>query len=91
MKAVMELKPVKFKYKADNSGEEMLGFIAEDVPGLVVMDGRKYLNPIGLAAVFAKVIQEQQKMLQEQKEAMEVMTKRIETLESGMNYGVKGL
>jgi len=34
MEALMELNPVKFKYKADKSGEEYLGFIAENVPAL---------------------------------------------------------
>ncbi len=64
MKAVMELEPVRFKYKADNSGEEYLGFIAEDVPEIVAMKDRKHLNPMDLTAVFAKVIQEQQMMLE---------------------------
>lgn len=76
MKAVIELKPVKFKYKADNSGEEFLGFIAEDVPELVAMDDRKHLNPMDLTAVFANVIQEQQKMLQAQQEAIVSMAKK---------------
>ncbi len=91
MNAVMGLKPVKFKYKADNTGEEYLGFIAEDVPELVAMNDRKHINTMDLTAVFAKVIQEQQKMLQAQQEAMAEMKQEINMLKSGRNYGVKGL
>lgn len=63
MKAVMGLKSVKFKYKANNSGKEYLGFIAEDMPDLVATKDRKGLSPMDLTAVITKVVQEQQKML----------------------------
>ena len=38
------LEPVKFKYKAEDSGEEHLGFIAEEVPDLVATKDRKEIN-----------------------------------------------
>lgn len=91
MEALEGLNPVRFKYKADASGEEHLGFIAENVPELVAEQDREHLNPMDLTAVFAKVIQEQQKMLRTQKEAMDVMKHEIDMLKSAMNYGVKGL
>ena len=41
--ALMELKPTKFKYKADKK-DESLGFISEDVPNLVATKDRKGLS-----------------------------------------------
>ena len=65
------LNPVKFKYKADNTGEEHLGFIAEDVPDLVAFKDRKQLSSMDITAILVKVVQEQQ-------EKIEVMTREIE-------------
>ncbi len=79
------LDPVKFKYKNDNLGEEHLGFLAEDVPELVSTNNRNHLSIMDFTAVLTKVVQEQQKMLMIQKEAMDEMAKRIETLESTVN------
>lgn len=73
--ALQELNPVKYRYKADDSGEEHLGFIAEDVPELVAVSDRKRLNAMDFTAVLAKVVQEQQRMI-------EKMTQEIERLKS---------
>ena len=91
MRAFEQLEPVSFVYKDDTSREERLGFIAEDVPDLVATQDRKHLNAMELTAVLTKVVQEQQKMLEEQKDAMDTMAKKIEMLESAMNNRVKGL
>ncbi len=66
------LNPVKFKYKADNTGEEHLGFIAEDVPDLVAFKDRKQLSSMDITAILVKVVQEQQ-------EKIEAMIREIET------------
>lgn len=91
METIKGLDPVKFKYKANDSGEEHLGFIAEDVPALVAEQDRNHLSPMDLTAILTKVVQEQQGMLQKQQETMEAMTKKIEALESAISYSVKGL
>jgi len=58
------LKPTRFNYKADKT-EEYLGFIAEDVPELVATKDRKGLSSMDIVAVLTKVVQEQQKKIEE--------------------------
>lgn len=72
------LNPIKFKYKAEDSGEEHLGFIAEDVPDLVAFKDRKQLSSMDITAILVKVVQEQQRMLKEQQEIIEAMIREIE-------------
>ena len=72
--AVHKLTPVRYSYK-QNKSEEYLGFIAEDVPEIVAMNDRKGLSPMDIVAVLTKVVQEQQKTI-------EVLSKRLEKLES---------
>ncbi len=55
---------MRFEYKA-SPGEEQLGFIAEDVPELVASSDRKGLAPMDVVAVLTKVVQEQQKTIEE--------------------------
>ncbi|MGE3509644.1 MAG: tail fiber domain-containing protein [Vicinamibacterales bacterium] len=61
VEALAGLQPVKFRYKAQT--KENLGFIAEDVPDLVAMEGRKSIAPMDLIALLTKVVQEQQKTI----------------------------
>lgn len=58
------LNPVKFAYKAD-SGEQHVGFIAEDVPELVATKDKKGTSSMDMVAVLTKVVQEQQKTIAE--------------------------
>ena len=60
------LNPVAFTYKA-GTGEQHIGFIAEDAPDLVATKDRKGLSPMDIVAVLTKVVQEQQKAIEEQK------------------------
>jgi hypothetical protein len=62
--ALNALQPVTFAYKA-NPGETMVGFIAEDVPDLVATTDRKGLSSMDVAAVLTKVIQEQQRTIED--------------------------
>lgn len=90
MQALDGLRPSRFNYKV-NDEDEYVGFIAEDVPELVATRDRKGLSPMDVTAVLTKVVQEQQRMLQDQKETIDAMKHEIEMLKTAMNYGVKGL
>lgn len=62
--ALEKLNPVKFNYKLERE-EEYVGFIAEDVPDLLVTNDRKNLSPMDIVAVLTKVVQQQQKKIAE--------------------------
>lgn len=61
-KALDELNPVTFKY-LHSPEENSLGFIAEDVPDLVASQTRLSIKPMDMVAVLTKVVQEQQKTI----------------------------
>jgi hypothetical protein len=62
--ALERLNPVKFNYKVEKD-EKYVGFIAEDVPDLVAMDDRQSLSAMDIVAVLTKVLQDQQKRIDE--------------------------
>ncbi len=62
--ALKAMEPVTFAYKA-NPKETMVGFIAEDVPDLVATSDRKGLSAMDVTAVLTKVIQEQQRTIED--------------------------
>lgn len=62
--ALKSLQPVTFAYNA-NPGETHVGFIAEDVPDLVATGDRKGLSSMDVVAVLTKVIQEQQRTIED--------------------------
>jgi hypothetical protein len=66
MEALRKLEPVTYTYKK-NKTEKYVGFIAEDVPELVATKDRKGLAPMDIVAVLTKVVQEQQKTIEELK------------------------
>jgi Chaperone of endosialidase len=76
--ALAGLQPVKFRYK--DQAKENLGFIAEDVPALVAMEGRKSIAPMDLIALLTKVVQEQQKTIDDQRAAIDAQRDSIEVL-----------
>jgi hypothetical protein len=63
---IAALKPVTYHYKAEPN-EEYVGFIAEEVPELVAQTSsdRKYLSPMDIVATLTKVVQEQQKQIED--------------------------
>ena len=67
--ALAELEPVTFRYRAEQD-ETYVGFIAEDVPELVAMSDRRSLTSMDVVAVLTKVLQEQQRLVQEQQAAI---------------------
>jgi len=80
------LEPMRYNYKADKS-EEYVGFIAEDVPDLVAVNGRKGLAAMDIVAVITQVVKEQQSMIKAQNERMERLESRIEMLTRAMAAG----
>lgn len=90
--SLSQLKPVTFKYKADENKDLKIGFVAEDVPDLVAEPGRKGVSPLDIVAVLTKVVQEQQERLEtqdaeiaaqdEEIEGLKIQLARIELLEA---------
>lgn len=76
MAAVAGLKPVTYNYIAEPN-EKYVGFIAEDVPELVAAESynRRYLSPMDVVATLTKVVQEQQKTIEQ-------LTKKVDELAS---------
>jgi hypothetical protein len=62
------LDPVKFAYRSDPA-ERHVGFVAEDVPTLVATADRKGLSPMDIVAVLTRVVQDQQRALEEERRA----------------------
>ena len=75
------LSPVQFTYRAAPD-EHHVGFIAEEVPDLVATPDRKGLSPMDIAAVLARVVQEQQVALEAQRKQIAELAARIATLEA---------
>jgi hypothetical protein len=74
MTALKALEPVTFAYKA-NPGETNVGFIAEDVPDLVATSDRRGLSSMDVVAVLTKVIQEQQRTIEDLQTRMQHLEK----------------
>ncbi len=62
--ALAAFEPVTFTYR-NGDQERYAGFIAEDVPDLVAMADRESLSAMDIVAVLARVVQEQQKQINE--------------------------
>jgi hypothetical protein len=56
---------VTYTYKADDTKEQHVGFIAEDVPDLVAKADRTAVSAMDVVAVLTKVVQEQQRTIAE--------------------------
>ena len=79
--ALKKIKPVTFNYK-NQKDEQYAGFIAEDVPDLVAMNDRKSLSSMDIVAVLTKVLQEQQRINQEQQKEIDALKTQIDQLSS---------
>ena len=80
MDALTQLNPVEFAYKAD-SQERHVGFIAEDAPALVATRDRKGMSPMDVVAVLTKVLQEQQRVVQDQRSTIAELSRRLAVVE----------
>ncbi len=77
VEALAALAPVTFKYKIDD--EAHVGFIAEDVPDLVASKDRKGLSALDIVAVLAKVVQQQQTQLADQRKELDALKAQFAT------------
>ncbi|UCE20013.1 MAG: tail fiber domain-containing protein [Gemmatimonadota bacterium] len=77
VEALEDLNPVTFNYKVDKD-EQHLGFIAEDVPELVSTKDREGMSPMDVVAVLTKVVQEQQKTIDELKRDIADLKEEVE-------------
>jgi hypothetical protein len=64
LEAFQALNPVTFRYKAEPE-EQYVGFIAEDLPDLVATNDRKHMSSNDVVAVLTKVVQQQQKTIED--------------------------
>jgi hypothetical protein len=84
IKTLKKLNPVEFNYKSDKS-EKYLGFIAEDVPESVAMNDRKGISSMDVVAITVKVLQEQQKIIEEQNRKIERLENILTKMDSKNN------
>jgi hypothetical protein len=87
--ALRQLTPVQFVYNDDESAEERVGFIAEDVPEIVANADRQSVPIMDVVALVTRVVKDQQqtideqrKVNDEQKKTIDLLMKRLEALES---------
>ena len=80
MDALDGLRPVTFVYRADRT-ERHMGFIAEDLPEPVSTKDRKGVNPMDIVTVLTKVVQEQQKIVDQQQGIITSHAEKIAKLE----------
>lgn len=74
---VAMLRLVKFRYKTAPD-ENTVGFIAEEVPDLVATNSRKSLSTMDIVAVLTKVVQEQQKAIEELNKTIVRLQEKVE-------------
>jgi hypothetical protein len=75
LETLQGLSPVTYVYKAAPS-EPHVGFIAEDVPALLASPDRKGMSPMDVAAVLTKVVQQQQRTIEELKARLDELEKK---------------
>jgi len=75
MATLAALVPVTFKYKVGD--EPHVGFIAEDVPDLVATQDRKGLSAMDIVAVLAKVVQQQQTQLADERRELDLLKAQL--------------
>lgn len=73
--ALLELQPVSFNYRNERE-EDYVGFIAEDVPDLVASRDRQTLSAMDIVAVLTKVVQAQQRKIQELEVRLDAVAER---------------
>ena len=69
--AIMALEPVTFTYRAEQ-GEDYVGFVAEDVPAMLASNDGRSLSPMDVVAALTKVVQEQQRRIEELEKRLSV-------------------
>ncbi len=77
------LNPVTFTYKS-MPDQGHVGFIAEDVPDLVALNGRKAIDPVNIIGILTKVVQEKSQVIEKQQKTLETLEAKLAKLESEM-------
>jgi hypothetical protein len=77
-----DLDPVLYTGKGAADGEEYVGFIAEDVPEMVAVADRSGVSPMDVVAVLTRVVQVQQRSLDEQRAVNQALEQRLQELEA---------
>lgn len=63
--ALVDLRPVIFRYRVEDERIRHVGFIAEDVPELVASQDRKGVSAMDIVGVLTRVVQHQQQQITE--------------------------
>ncbi len=74
--ALRRMNPAKFNFKNDKQ-DERVGFIAEELPELVALPDKKGVNALDIIAVLTKVVQNQEKRLQDQETEIEMLKEAL--------------
>ena len=77
--AINKLRPVTYAYNAEPN-EPQAGFIAEEVPDLVATNTRQELSPMDFVAVLTKVVQDQDRLLDEQRQQLKAQAQALDKL-----------
>lgn len=92
--ALRQLTPVQFVYNDDESAEQRVGFIAEDVPEIVANKDRQSVPIMDVVALVTRVVkdhdrlhEQQQKTIDQQQKTIDGLMKRLEALESQASAG----
>ncbi len=79
--ALGALEPVKFHYRVEPT-DSQVGFIAEDVPDLVATPDRTTLAPTDIVGVLTRVVQDQQRVLEELQPLVQNQQELLEELQA---------
>jgi hypothetical protein len=78
---LIALAPIKYASKIEPT-ERHVGFVAEDVPDLVASPDRKTLGSMDIVAVLTRVMQDQQKTIENQEKLIAELAAKIAALEA---------
>ncbi|MEZ6064417.1 MAG: tail fiber domain-containing protein [Planctomycetaceae bacterium] len=81
--AIMTLAPVTYSYKQAPE-DQRVGFIAEEVPDLVAMPDRTSLSSMDIVAALTKVVQEQDRALNEKDVELRQLNERLAAQEAAI-------
>lgn len=81
---VRALQPVGYRYKNEPE-EQYVGFIAEDVPELVATNDRKSLAAMDVVSVLTKVVQDQDRELEVERQRNDKLEQMVESLIQRVN------
>ena len=76
------LEPVTFNFKRDASKRESVGFIAEEMPELLSVPGKKGVNALEVVAILTKVVKDQQAIISKQSQLIRMQQKSLSHLKA---------